>query len=402
MLTVQYLEVPGSIPGISVDTVVDRLRRAADRLPFTHLLIGWNVPAPILEACRIEAERLGIRFLRWHPLLTAGAGSQQIPSDWRVVGVSGQRVPGFKNLPDFTFVCPNHPGVQEAVSRQIEALIKAGTYDGFFLDRIRYPSPAADLPNTLACFCDHCRREAAALGVDLEAARQGIIELMGEAYGPWDMLSVLLGGQARERDCPAWDLIQGFLDFRCRNVATLCAGVAAMIRRAGLEAGIDCFSPSLARMVGQDLVALGRHVDWMKIMTYAHAWGPAGLPFELAGICDSMSAAAGVDEEEVLRRMSEMIHVPLPRTRKALVASGLSPEALAHEVQTGVNLSAAPVLAGLELVDIPGTMDLNDTQILADLRSIKAARPSGLSLSWDLWHIPLHRLDLVREVYLRN
>ncbi len=400
MLTIQYLEAPGNAPGIGVDAVVDRLRRAADRLPFTHLLIGWDVPVPILEACRFEAERLGIRFLRWHPLLAGGAGSNQATADCRVVGISGQRVPGFKNLPDFTFMCPNHPAVQEAVARDIEALTKTGIYDGFFLDRIRYPSAAASPPDMLACFCEHCRRKAAAVGVDLEAARQAIIHLRQDADGPWKLVLALLGAHSTERGGTDGDPVRDFLDFRCASVAELCASLAAAIGRVGLEVGIDCFSPSLARMVGQDLAALGSHADWTKIMTYAHTWGPAGLPFELAGICDYLSATTGTDAAEVLHRMSETLQWPLPRTRQALEANGLPPRTLAREVETGVKLSTAPILAGLELVDIRGTADLNDTQIRADLRSIKAAGPRGLSLSWDLWHIPLHRLDLVREVYL--
>ncbi len=400
MLTVQYLEAPGEIPGLRVDAVVDRLRRAADRLPFTHLLIGWRVPPPILEACRVEAERLGMRFLRWHPLLSGGIGSQQPAPNWRVVGLSGERLPGFMNLPEFTFACPNHPEVREAVSRELEALINTGVYHGFFLDRIRYPSPAADLPNMLGCFCEHCRRKAAALGVDLEAARDAINHLGQDAGSLWNLALALLGPQPEERSRPGGDPVQAFLDFRCRSVTELCAGLGAAIRRAGLEVGIDCFSPSLTRMVGQDLAALGSHADWTKIMTYGHTWGPAGLPFELAGICASLGAATSRDQGEILGRLGDALHSPLPGTRKALEASGLPPASLAREVEAGVSLSSAPILAGLELVDIPGITNLNDTQVRADLRSIQAARPAGLSLSWDLWHIPLARLDLVREVYL--
>ena len=38
-------------------------------------------------------------------------------------------------------------------------------------------------------------------------------------------------------------------------------------------------------------------------------------------------------------------------------------------------------------------------QIEADLRALKAAGADGLSLSWDLWHMPLERLEIVREVW---
>ena len=37
-------------------------------------------------------------------------------------------------------------------------------------------------------------------------------------------------------------------------------------------------------MVGQDLSGMSGIVDWIKLMTYAHTLGPAGIPFELSGL----------------------------------------------------------------------------------------------------------------------
>lgn len=44
--------------------------------------------------------------------------------------------------------------------------------------------------------------------------------------------------------------------------------------------------------------------------------------------------------------------------------------------------------------------ELNAAQIEADLRAVKAAGADGLSLSWDLWHMPPEWLELVRSVWL--
>ncbi len=57
------------------------------------------------------------------------------------------------------------------------------------------------------------------------------------------------------------------------------------------------------------------------------------------------------------------------------------------------------LLAGIELVEIPGISELEPAQIEADLRAIQAAGADGLSLSWDLWQMPLERLELVRSVW---
>ena len=401
MLAIQYLEDSPELAHLSVDRVVEKLRRAADQLEFSHLLIGWHLPHPMLEACRAEAQRLRIRFLRWQPILV-GDTSLQTGVDWTVVGASGRRIAGFRDLPEFTFVCPNHPQVHEAISRQLEALVNTGVYQGFFLDRIRFPSPASDPYNDLGCFCKYCRDKAAGLGLDLEEVRQALLHWGRDPDGRLTLALALLGAESALRHHAEAARLRCLMDFRVRSVTDLVSVLAERLRSAAMEVGLDCFSPSLAGMVGQDLTALSAHVDWIKIMTYAHALGPAGLPFELRAMCDFVESSTGLDDPEALRRLGEALGRTLPTTRKALEENGLSSFSLRQEVEAGVRASRVPILAGLELIDIPGVARLNDAQIRADLQSVRAARPAGLSLSWDLRHIPMHRLDLVREVYLSN
>jgi hypothetical protein len=62
-----------------------------------------------------------------------------------------------------------------------------------------------------------------------------------------------------------------------------------------------------------------------------------------------------------------------------------------------VAASPAPVLAGFELVEIEGVTQLNPAQISADLAAVRRAGVAGLSISWDLRHIPLNRLEQVKK-----
>jgi len=98
--------------------------------------------------------------------------------------------------------------------------------------------------------------------------------------------------------------------------------------------------------------------------------------------------------------MSESIGWRLPTTRQVLEKDGISTDALESEVRRGVKSCTVPVLAGMELVDLKGVTHLHQDQIEADLAGMKRAGAAGLSLSWDLLHIPLDRLDLVRRSYL--
>jgi acyl-CoA synthetase (NDP forming) len=59
------------------------------------------------------------------------------------------------------------------------------------------------------------------------------------------------------------------------------------------------------------------------------------------------------------------------------------------------------LLAGIELVDIQEVVRLQPTQIAADVGAFQAAGADGLALSWDLWHIPRERLELVRTAWAR-
>ena len=401
MLTIQYLEDAAELAGLRRDTAVERLSLAHDRLPFTHLLIGWQVPMPLLEACRAEAERLGVRLLRWHPLL-AGGSALQTSEHCQVIGASGEGVGGFRNLPDFTFVCPNHPRVHEDVAKRLETLMQTGVYQGFFLDRIRFPSPATNPFSDLGCFCEHCRRMGVGVSLDLDEVRRAVVRSRSDPEGVMTLSLALLGATPPDRDNSFAALIQRFLDFRARSVTDLISVLTAQLRAAGLEVGLDCYSPGLSRMVGQDLAALSAGADWIKLMCYAHTLGPAGLPFELLGMCDFLASASGLNRPEILSRMAIALGRPLPGSPQALEQTGVSPGFLQQEVATGVEASRVPALAGIELVDVQGVTHLNDVQLVADLQAVRDARPGGLALSWDLLHIPLHRLDVVRDVYLKR
>jgi hypothetical protein len=68
-------------------------------------------------------------------------------------------------------------------------------------------------------------------------------------------------------------------------------------------------------------------------------------------------------------------------------------------VLRAVTALSVPVLAGIELVELEGITRLNPIQIEMDLLAIKGANPAGLALSWDLRHIRLDNLRLVRRAY---
>lgn len=401
MITVQYLEDAPDLAELKITEVVDIIRAAAARLPITHLLIGWHLPESLLEACRKEAEQLGIKFLRWHPLLTGDAVFQP-RLEWQVIGASGHPIPGFRGIPEFTFVCPNHPAVQEAIFRHVEDLLKEGLYQGFFLDRVRFPSPSAHPLNDLGCFCEHCRRQAHSNGLELDIIQRLLLNLDASAQGRLSLIQILLNCAAPALSLEIADILHTYRSFRSRGVTDLVAMLSVMLRQAGMEIGLDCFSPSLANMVGQDLGALSIWADWIKVMSYAHVRGPAGLPFELLGMLEYLCEANDSDPANLLFNMGDAFALKLTDAREIIEKDGIPPSALEKELRHVVDLSSVPILAGFELVEIPGVAELSKPQVLRDLEAVRRSGVAGLSISWDLRKIPLERLDWVHQGYLVN
>jgi hypothetical protein len=395
---VQYLEDGPGVAEIAPEDARARLRDAFARLPITHVLLGWNLPHALVRACGEESARAGARFYRWHPLLT-GDGTFVPRAEWRTVGLEGEPVPGFRGLPEFTFVCPNRSAVREAVMDHLCDMSRGGTYEGMFLDRIRYPSPAEDPARWLACFCDDCRRAAQAEGLDLEEARRRIKALLTIPERAHAFVRALLDPSLGTVSDPDVAATCAYLDFRTRSVSRFIGAAAEVVHDEGLAVGLDCFSPALARMVGQDLGALDRTCEWIKIMSYGHAFGPAGLPFELTALVDWIVGRGLAGEPEALAWLSQASRLALPATRTALCERGLAPEALAAETKRARATGVHEVLAGIELVDVEGVTRLDRAQIAMDLWAFRAAGADGLALSWDLWHIPLERLDLVRATW---
>ncbi|MFB0537851.1 MAG: hypothetical protein ACETWR_23030 [Anaerolineae bacterium] len=395
---VQYLEnVPG-VAAIAPGDARTKLHVAFELLPISYVLLGWNLPEPLVSACREEVAQAGAQFFRWHPLLT-GDGTFVPQPEWQTIGLQGEPVPGFQSMPEFTFVCPNRSEVREAVLNHLHQVMQRGDYDGVFLDRIRYPSPAADPARWLACFCDDCYRTASEAGLDLEAARRRIGQLLATPQRIQSFVQVLLGPRASESTDPDIALLSAFLDFRARSVDRFVRAAADLIHAEGLTVALDCFSPALTRMVGQDLGALGDCGEWTKVMTYGHTLGPAGLPFEILNLADWLIEKQQASELQALEWLSRATRLSLPHSRAELRAHGLAPTALLAEIGQARAAGIRKLLAGIELVEIEGMAHLDQEQIEADLRALYMAGADGLVLSWDLWHIPLERLQLVSAIW---
>lgn len=392
---IQYLETD---PHVSVEEVKAKLRAAFERLPISVVVIGWNLSDALVNICARECEERNAYLYRWQPLLTSD-GVLLPKLEWRTIGLNGEPVRGFQGLDEFTFICPNRAEVLEAVLVRVREVLENGVYHGMFLDRIRFPSPMEYPEQKLACFCNDCKNAAKAEDLDLESVRSSILKLLANADSIQQFVHILLDPEAEvsmDSDCRA---ITSFQKFRTRSINRFVKEVSDLVHEIGLKVGLDCFSPALIHSVGQDLKELGGYSEWIKIMSYGHTLGVAGLPFELSGIADWLIQQKGFTESDAFQLLSKATHLPLPPIRELLRKKGMPSEALAIETKRANRADIKQCLPAIELVDEEDLTNLNPDQIKADLKAFRDAGAEGLVLSWDLWFMPLERLDLVREVW---
>lgn len=365
-----------------------RLREVFSRLPLSIVCTGWAIPLEIIDACAQECSRAGVELYRWHPLLT-GDGKFVPRAEWQTRGTSRQTLAGFRRLPEFTFVCPNRSSVHEAVLEHLERSLRGGHYQGVFLDRIRFPSPTGDPAGELACFCPACVEQAAREGLDLAELGADIRRLSATENGRLDLVAQLFQPGGR---------LEPFFTFRQRSIRRLIQAATDRTRQAGYAVGLDTFSPVLTRMVGQALAELSKLCDWVKPMSYAHALGPSGLPFELAALANWL-ASQGAQERDALHRLASASGVPLPDRVSVLQKQGISASTLESETRLARQQCEGRLYPGIALVELPGINHLVSGKIAEEVRAYRDGGADGLVLAWDLWSIPLERLDEVGKAW---
>ncbi len=383
IFAVQYLE--STYPDATPTSVRKRLRLAFERLPISLVLLGWELPSSIEEAVAEETVRQHARLFRWQPILTGDAHTI-LPPEWATIGPTGSAIPGHGGMPEFTFICPNNCGVDDFLFERVEIAAATGLFQGLFLDRIRFPSPSVDPYQDLACFCRHCIHLAADMDLDLESVRQYVQSLPAKA-----IVRCLLCETAE-----AGSPLESFLDFRTASITRTVRMIARQAQTLNLSIGLDSFSPALTRMVGQDLSALNRYADWIKIMTYPRVFGPAGISFELLNLA-SWLTQFGLGEFEATQLLADACGLPIPANKIELRHNGLESKIITMELRRGKELGLTKLLAGIAMVGMEKIHESTLEQIRADLENSKNS--DGLVISWDLWLTPLDYLDEIRNVW---
>jgi hypothetical protein len=370
--------------------------RVTDILPLDILIVGGSEAPEIFRNVTARASRPTRQVFLWYYLLADFPGSA--PADqvisWRGVPPEGW---GDDEIENFRFGCPNNPAVRRKTLDGLARLVDKYPFDGVFLDKLRFPSPANGLDGLFTCFCKYCTQRAAETGLDLDAVRSALERFPHTGNGtgrpslppgaPW--LEDLLSQQP---------LLRAFARFRADSVTSLVEEASAVARRAGLSTALDLFSPVLAPLVGQDYPVLAAGAAWVKPMTYRLTDAPAGLRLELPALAGMLGAHLHRGPDEVLQWARSRIPGLGSANLRDVSVSGVPLELVAHDLESAVRLSApTPVYMGLETVSIPDVCEATPATVAQAIAAGQRAGVAGLVMSWDLLDTPLENVRAVAD-----
>ena len=380
---------------LGVDHVLSLIARVKSALDLDILIVGAREIPEIFRLMTDPRGRPAKQIFFWYNVLSdiPGMENSDLVVDWR-----GQRSrdwggwaeKGADVAETFRFACPNNPVAQAKTLTRLRELLSRYPFNGVFLDKIRFPSPANGLDEVVSCFCDHCRRAASAIDLDLKDVAR-IVERGLATFeatpspgrfaegGSW--LAILAGADS---------LLSRFLRFRSDSIERLVADAHAEASRLGRKVSIDLFSPGLAPLVGQDYSGLARYCEWVKPMTYRIARGPAGLRLEIPALAEGAARMLGLSEASILawasRRLPGFEADTLRLTREHAVPL----QVIIPEIAAAVRLAhPVPVYLGLELVHHSGVVEITPEQVIDMVRAGREANVAGAIVSWDLMHAPM-------------
>ncbi len=386
---------------LNPQTLRRRLDEARQVLPIAGLITGSYENSAVFNELTLNKRENDPETYLWYNLLSDYPGQDESESVITDRGGSCKKWFGWGEdaqdevTESFMFSCPNHPAAREKALGGLSALLDRYSFDGVFLDKFRFPSPASGLDLTFSCFCPHCYKKATEAGLDLDEVKKELRDwapqqfTVSERTDTW--LPALLSGK---------EVLKKFLRFRIDSVLDIVKEVRKITDAHGVKLGFDLFSPAFAAIVGYDYEELKKYADWVKPMTYQYAFGPAGLRLETISLIEGIEKEFGVSEDRLFTAFRDAVPWFTAEKYHELKETAVPMEWIESEMAASMKLmEGTPVYFGLECVSFPGVIDVKPDQAAALLTAALKNRADGTVLSWDLMHMPLENLIAMRNVY---
>ncbi|MDD5622594.1 MAG: hypothetical protein PHQ09_05520 [Actinomycetota bacterium] len=300
---------------------------------------------------------------------------------------------------NFLFLCPNN---EITINKLFELYKKNLTnfdFNGVFLDRIRFPSPANGLESIFSCFCLNCKKKYHDLyGVSLDE----IISLIR------DFIKVLKNNpDCVFRNCTGFESIieyigiKDFINFKEISIYKIVKMYSDYAKFKLKKVGLDLFTISLSNLVSQNYCLLSNCCDWIKPMMYCHATVPAGIPLEVYCIFNYLKKiGTGNNDEELPGKLSKSIlGIDLPLNFEEILIHGIDEKFISAEfnkIKKQDCLKKKEIYPGIEAVRIPGLCKISESMIRKYFMQLHN-KSEEFILSWNLIDIPDSFLKVIHN-----
>jgi hypothetical protein len=386
-----------------IAATLQAIQKAANVGSLDILVVGGDEIPSLYQTLTRDPRPIAGQVFLWYPVL---ADYPNWKSTHRMLNLQGVPTQGLSNElanesvdEKFQFSCPNNPEVRSVIAQNLERLFGNYPFDGVFIDKIRYPSPANGLAEMMSCFCPHCREKARSIDLDLDEVRNTLDNF------PWQ-------SETRENHSPistassAWlqafarrsSLLARFLQFRADSITALVKDIASLVHRFDRQLALDLFSPSLGLLVGQDYTTLAGHAAWCKPMVYRYAKGPAGLRLEIPRLVEDLAAYTGMQPEQVWLEALKFLPGGSNDNLEHISQEGVPFELIESEAREAVRWFAPkPVYLGVEAVSLAAfQIDVTPDYVSKAVKLARESGASGVVLSWDLLSMPAENIRTAR------
>ena len=371
----------------------EKIAAAKDSLNLKKLMIWDTDPGKLTEEILLFCRDNSIETYLWHPVLADMNHIEVTPETMADIPF----IKGLDNLSgmwdkigsgeeNFLFVDPEYEYFHERNFHNYVTAIRDFSFDGVFLDRIRYSSPANGFESLFSTYLTswlvQCEKEKRNPHDEKRRLESFYADMKG-----WDDKKLENYGSFEEILAPFSD----FLQYKKERISRKVALYEKDARDKGKAFALDLLATSLSFFTGQDYGDLSTRCDWIKDMAYCYAMGPAALPLEILSLAKGfLKLAPLVSERAFLKFFERHSALVLPESLKQIEEEGVDPENAFRELNEALRQTEGrvPVYSGLEMVNTPYFSTKISEPMLNGYADALQGKCGGVVASWNILHIP--------------
>jgi len=372
---------------VSYEEVEQKLISVLSRLPVRKVIMGWALDKTLYEKTAVFLAKQNIDFYLWFPVFSETGALKDLNP---LTDYMGKQIE-YRTGEDFSFCCPADPQNIEKILDIFDYEFSSISFNGVFLDRIRYPSFANDhgFNSVFSCFCPHCFKSYEKENFDIKHLKN---TLSRQACRPLVITEYCGSGKYVFED----SVFETFFSMKARIILDSLRRICRHFREKGYGIGFDVFAPFLSPFTGQDLAQLSALCDFIKPMMYRVTQAPAGLPFEAGALLRETSRVSGLERHNFFRLTdgAAMTFADLEKTPFNLAFA-------VKELQDMTASSACPVYAGVEINRIKDIAETNPSYLEETIKAYTETGIRGLALSWNLLDAPEENIEKAANIIER-